>query len=339
MRALRLGVLLGLLTVAGACGGDDGASTAGGTATEPAAAVASTSPAATATTTVTTATTTPPDDGTSAPTAPATAPATTTTAVTAPATTPATSGSTETTAAPSTIDVRVYFSRAELLAIAHREVAGPAVLRGAITELLAGPTAAESGTGLITAIPSGTELLGVNLRDGLATVDLGDEFDDGGGSLSMLTRVGQVVFTATQFDNVDAVEFWIEGAPIEYLGGEGLVMSEPWRRMDVGRDISGAVMFDTPTYGTTVTSPFTVTGEGDVYEGDFPIEVYRDDELVTTIAPVRAGAWGDWANFTVTIDLDLDPGPIEVVGYDAGGCGDDPECPPIVRTSLLLDLG
>ena len=88
-------------------------------------------------------------------------------------------------------------------------------------------------------------------------------------------------------------------------------MSEPWTRADVARELTGGVLVDTPHPGATVTSPFTVTG----------------------------GAWGMWADFTTTVTVDAEPGPIELVAYDAGGCGDDPECPPIIETVAPLTLG
>ncbi len=210
------------------------------------------------------------------------------------------------------------------------------MLRGATEQLLAGPTADEPE--LMTAIPTGTSLRSVDLDDGIATIDLTRDFERGGGSLSMLARVGEVVFTATQFDNVDAVRFWLDGAPIDYLGGEGLVMTDPWTRSDVTRELTGGVLVDAPHPGDTVTSPFEVTGEGDVYEGDFPIEIRRDGETIALIAPVFAGAWGDWDTFEATIVLDVEPGPIDLVAYDVGGCGDAPECPPLIETVVPLIL-
>ncbi len=45
---------------------------------------------------------------------------------------------------------------------------------------------------LTTAIPEGTRLLGITIEDGIASVDL-----------SMTARVAQVVFTMTQFAQVD----------------------------------------------------------------------------------------------------------------------------------------
>jgi hypothetical protein len=234
--------------------------------------------------------------------------------------------------------VKVYFLRDERLAIAHRQVPGPEVLRGALTALMAGPTAEELGAGLVTAVPAATGLLDVNLADGLATVDLSSEYESGGGSLSMTARIAQVVFTATQFDNADRVLFWLDGGPIEFLGGEGITLDEPQARMDVGWAFTGGVIVDTPSPGATVSSPFRVTGEGDVYEGEFPIEIWRDGVIIAQVAPVRAGAWGTWADFEATVTLDATPGPIELVAYDEGGCGDDPECPPIVKTVIPLEF-
>jgi hypothetical protein len=232
----------------------------------------------------------------------------------------------------------VYLLRGERLAISHRDVVGPAVLQAALTELLAGPTPGEVDAGLTTTIPSATTLRGVNLADGLATIDLSHEFGEGGGSLSLVTRVGEVVFTATQFPNVDRVLFWIDGAPIDVIGGEGLTMDQPWDRAGVGRDVSGSVLIDTPSPGATVGKTFTVTGEADVFEGQFPIEVWRDGEMIGGIAPVTAGAWGEWADFEATITIDAAPGPIELFAYDEGGCGDGPECPEIIKTIVPLTL-
>jgi germination protein M len=299
MRLLRIGVVIGLFTTAFACGSDDQSSN---TATAP---------------------TTP------APTTTAVQP---TVATTAPASTPTSTSASQ----PNLVDVKVYFLRDERLVIAHRQVPGPAILREAVIELLAGPTAAELAAGLTSTLPTDTTLLDVNLADGLATVDLSSDFGTGRGSLSMIARVAQVVFTITQFDNTDRVQFRMENEPIGSLGGEGLTLGEPQTRAMIDRTISGSVIIDIPANGTTVRSPFTVTGEGDVYEAQFPIEVWANGEQIGGIAPVTAGAWGTWSEFEVTITLDAPAGPIELVAYDPGGCGTDPECPTIIKTIVPL---
>jgi hypothetical protein len=143
----------------------------------------------------------------------------------------------------------------------------------------------------------------------------------------MTARVAQVVFTATQFDNVDDVVFWMEGTPIEFLGGEGLELRGPQTRSSTDRSLTDGVLIDEPEPGATVTSPFVLTGEGDVFEGDFPVVIRRDGVDVAGPFVVGAGAWGTWAEFETTIALDLAPGPIELVATDGNGC-EPPDCPP-----------
>ena len=54
------------------------------------------------------------------------------------------------------------------------------VATAAMNQLLAGPTSAEAGDRTITsAIPGGTSLRGLTIKDGVATVDLSTEFDSG----------------------------------------------------------------------------------------------------------------------------------------------------------------
>ncbi len=236
------------------------------------------------------------------------------------------------------LDVKVYLLRDERLVIAHRDVAQPAVLSGAIAALLDGPTATEAADGLHSEIPAATDLLGVNLVDGLATVDLSSDAASGGGSLSMTARLAQIIFTATQFENVDEVLFWLDGAPVDFFGGEGIVLDQPLDRSDVDRSFTGGVLFDLPPHGATVSSPFTVTGEGDVYEAQFAIEVWANGVQVGGVAPVTAGAWGEWGEFAATITLDGVSGSIDVIGIDAGGCGTGPACPPIIQTVIPLTV-
>ena len=54
----------------------------------------------------------------------------------------------------------------------------PAVLGAAVSGLLAGPTAVEAPSG-VSAVPAGTQLLGISLHRGVATVDLTSEFGVG----------------------------------------------------------------------------------------------------------------------------------------------------------------
>ena len=148
MRVTRSCLVIALVVAGSAC--DRGTETssvtsssaASTTTTTPPTTVSSTAPADTTTTTTTTTTTSEPTTTTSTPVA-TTAPAATTTVE-------------PTTTLPRLVDVKVYLLRDEQMVIAHRDVTAPAVLRGALTELLEGPTAAEAADGLHTQVPTGT---------------------------------------------------------------------------------------------------------------------------------------------------------------------------------------
>lgn len=328
MRALRVGVVFGLLLAASACGGDDPADTSSLSSTPAVATTDATEPTPTAT--ATTATTLP-SETSEPPTSTEPPPSTTI----APTTTAEPTPSTE----PTMVDVKVYFLRGERLVIAHREVAGPAVLRGALAAVLAGPTADERAAGLLTVIPPGTTLRDVSLADGQAIVDLSRDYESGGGTLSMTARLAQVVFTATQFDNTDRVLFWLDGEPVQFFGGEGITLDEPQERMNVDRAFTGGIIIDTPVPGATVRSPFIITGEGDLFEGYSALWVWRDGEVLAGPFGVQAGAWGMWDEFETTVRLDVPPGPIELIVNDGNGCTPgDAECgvpnPAIVPLTL-----
>lgn len=156
------------------------------------------------------------------------APSTATTPTTPPATTapPA-------TAVPRAVTAEAFFVRGERVAPAVREVTPPAVARGAMLALLQGPEPSEEAGGMSTAIPAATELLGLRIVDGVAEVDLSGAFASGGGSLSMLTRVAQVVYTLTGFSTVRSVRFLIDGRRVDSIGGEGVIVDHPLTRADL----------------------------------------------------------------------------------------------------------
>ena len=101
-----------------------------------------------------------------------------------------------------------------------------AVARAAMDALLRGEILADYDD-LASAIPAGTRLLGLSIRDGIATVDLSREFESGGGSASAFYRLGQVTYTLTQFPTVRAVLFQVEGQTVTTFGSEGIVLEGP----------------------------------------------------------------------------------------------------------------
>lgn len=216
-----------------------------------------------------------------------------------------TSGSTTSTPPVDQTEVRSYFLRDEKVGPVAREATDGAVAAGAIEGLLAGPTEDEQQLGLSSAIPAGTELLGVVIEDGIATVDLSDEFGSGGGSASMMGRVAQVVFTLTQFPTVDSVLFELEGEPVTALGGEGLLLEEPQTRAD-WEDLAPAILVEAPLPFAVVTSPLRITGTANTFEAVFRVNVTDGEGLIVYDEPAMAtSGTGTRGTFDITATFEV----------------------------------
>ena len=109
-----------------------------------------------------------------------------------------------------------------------------AALQAAFTQLLAGPQAGD--TAIATTIPTGTKLRSLTVESNGIHVDLSQEFTQGGGSASMTGRVAQVLYTATSLQPDAKVWLSVNGEPLETLGGEGLLLDQPFTRQSFAKD-------------------------------------------------------------------------------------------------------
>ncbi len=255
-RSTRFPMIVGIVIALAGCG-DDGAAP-GTSATNTPAAATSTATTPAVTTTVPSATVPP----TAVPSTPVPSTATPTVP---PSAVPTTSDP------AASIQVSAYFVRDEHVALVHRTVpAAPATTRAAFEQLLAGTQAREQAIGLSSAVPTGTFLNGASIENGVATIDLSLSF--GGGDLSMRLRLAQVVYTATQFETVEAVVLELDGAPVEVFGSEGLVLDQPLTRADF-EDETPAIFVDAPAPFDPVGPILRVSGTSNVFEATFMVRV------------------------------------------------------------------
>ncbi|MCE5252613.1 MAG: GerMN domain-containing protein [Actinomycetia bacterium] len=232
-------------------------------------------------------------------------------------TTPADTTTTSSTAPEDTMTIRVYFSRDEKICAASRVIPKTQqVGAAAMKALLEGPTEVEKQAGMVSNIPEGTTFLGLDIEDGIATVDLSKEYSSGGGSLSMMMRLAEVVFTLTQFPTVDGVNFKLDGEPIDVLGGEGIIIDHPMSRVDY-EDMSPAILVESPTVGNTISSPVRITGTANVFEAVFRINIVDYDGLILADEVVMAtSGTGTRGTFDVTIPFNLrKPGPGWIIAF------------------------
>jgi hypothetical protein len=174
----------------------------------------------------------------------------------------------------------VYFcdERGErLVPVTHYLDPDSGLARGAVLALLAGPGPADQARGLFTAVPSGSRLLGITVRDSIATVDLARVFESGGGATSVRMRLAQLVYTLSRVPGVRSVRVWLEGRRVETFSGEGLEILEPLTLADfpdfAPYDGDPPVVLLEPVPGSLVGEPLRVRGTANVFEAQVGLRV------------------------------------------------------------------
>jgi hypothetical protein len=86
----------------------------------------------------------------------------------------------------------------------------------------------------------------------------------------MTQRVGQVVYTATQFPSVTSVRFAIDGQPLTVLGGEGLELDKLGTREALeATDATPIILLESPAPFDVLSSPFTLSGTSNTFEATY----------------------------------------------------------------------
>ncbi|MEL6580341.1 MAG: GerMN domain-containing protein [Cyanobacteria bacterium J06621_12] len=117
-----------------------------------------------------------------------------------------------------------------------KSVKSERVLATALETLLAQPPADAEYT---TAIPQGTKLLSLSTDNTGTHINLSQEFVAGGGSASMSSRLAQIIYTASSLSEKDRIWISVEGKPLENLGEEGIVVSQPMTKKDFADNFEG----------------------------------------------------------------------------------------------------
>ena len=239
-----------------------------------------------------------------------------------------------------TVTYQVWFAEGESLFVTYRsQERTPRVGSAALEALLRGPDEFEQGYGLSSAIPEGTQLLGLRIEDGIAYVDLTSEFESGGGTLSMQMRLAQVVYTLAQFPTVEGVLFSLDGEQVDVIGGEGIVVDQPLRRRDF-RELLPAILVTSPALGQTVGNPVAIRGSANVFEANVSVEILdaAGQEIASTFTTATCGT-GCRGTFAVSLQYEVDEeqdGTLVVHDDDAAGTGTFPH---EVRIPLRLTPG
>jgi germination protein M len=226
------------------------------------------------------------------------------------------------------VTYQVWFTRDEsLFMVTRTQEATLRIGTATLEALLAGPDAREQAATVGSQIPPGTQLLGLTVDNGVATVDLTSEFESGGGSASMNMRIAQVVYTLTQFPTVRGVLFELDGQGVDVLGGEGVIVDHPVTRKDF-RSLLPAILVESPQIGERVGSPVTVSGSANVFEANVSVKVVDASGKVvgSTFTTATCGT-GCRGTFSVDVPYEVASatrGLIIVHDDDAAGTGAPP---------------
>jgi len=220
---------------------------------------------------------------------------------TSPDASPASPSANPSAASSGTTIVRAYFwlggtANADGLVAVLREIpATKSVATAAMNALLAGPNASEGAHQITSTVPDGTQLLGLTIDSGVATVDLSNQFTSGAGGDAYQQRLGQVVYTLTQFPSIKGVSLRIEG------DGDANVL----RRTDY-LELLPSMWVDRPAWGAAIGNPAHVTGSADVFEATFRVsildasgKVIADQQVMATSGSGTRGTFDTSVPYTI----------------------------------------
>jgi hypothetical protein len=189
------------------------------------------------------------------------------------------------------------------LAPVARSAGSVAVLGDAVRALAAGPSPSEQAGGLTTQFPLGVGVHEVEIKQGVASIELTSHAAGPTGLTN--AALAQLVFTATQFPTVNAVEVDLDGrhavAPNRPGTGEDPAADPTLSRADF-EEWSPAVLLETPVMGASIHTPARMRGTANTYEATFRIEIADSDgRIVASQIVMATSGSGTRGTFDVTV--------------------------------------
>jgi hypothetical protein len=169
-----------------------------------------------------------------------------------------------------------------------------AVARAAVETLLRGQA---PSPGLSSPANPATTVRGASLSGGVLTIDLsGDVRRPAGGSAAEAGFAQQLAHAAAQFDGIDAVRLWVDGAPVSELWGH-VDWSKPIRPDPF---VLSPIVILQPRWGATVpVGALTLRGEANTFEATVGLRLIspggRIVEETFTTATCGTGCRGTWS--------------------------------------------
>lgn len=114
--------------------------------------------------------------------------------------------------------------------VTRRLPASETPMQDALNAILAGPTAEELNRGILNLIPQNTRILSATVRGSTAYISFSEDFlFNTFGVEGYVAQLRQIVWTVTEFPNVNDVQILVDGRRLDYLG-EGIWIGSPINR-------------------------------------------------------------------------------------------------------------
>lgn len=121
---------------------------------------------------------------------------------------------------------KLFLVRNGTLVTVTRQLPSEASTQSLVEDLLAGPTSAERDDGITSALLGYTTIPTVEVRDRVATVELGASTTDTGRNDDVLA-FGQFVCTLAERPDIDRVAFTHDGQPLRVPRGDASLTLQP----------------------------------------------------------------------------------------------------------------
>jgi len=134
------------------------------------------------------------------------------------------------------IDAKIYFVRFNdatektFLSSVRRRVREDKKVEEALKLLIRGTNGEEKKKGYLTAIPENLRVNDVKIRNRTAEIDFNSAIEYGATGTILVNRIDQIVYTATQFEDIDSVVIKINGRRQKTLGADGIAIDGPLHR-------------------------------------------------------------------------------------------------------------
>jgi|GEM_PF-549873 len=209
------------------------------------------------------------------------------------------------------MQVAVYYLKSNdseiyLVREVHTVKKSEGVARAALNELIkADPVT----PGAYRVLPAETEILGISIEDGLATVDFsGDVLNVNIGAAGEALGISSIVNSLTEFPTVQRVKFTVDGRAdkaMDWWGHVGLY-DQPFER-ELNSVYEPAIWVTAPTAGQKITGSVTIAGSARVFEASvsFRLKDAAGNVLAQGFTTASAGA-PDRGDFTSELSFDVE---------------------------------